>query len=92
MLFRNNIKGRDDMPARSQPLSEKAVKHYKLDISCLDERDETIISQHMGTMFDDILSGDRKISLKTRLGWKWHRITDCYYSIKKHHPQPHSLA
>jgi hypothetical protein len=61
------------MPLVSQPLDEKYTKKFESD--SLVARDDTIISQRMGKMFDrNFLS--EKPPLLRRFRWKWQRFTD----------------
>ena len=66
----------------SQPISDKAAKKLGLndDDSAYEERD--VKAQRMGKLFDDIGFGDKKINLKTRLGWKWKDLKGFYSDIK----------
>ena len=58
----------------SQPLDPKVYKKLGLDDKKEREKmsDRDIKSQRIGKLFDDLLDGSRKrkISLKTRVGWK----------------------
>ena len=56
------------MLLRSQPLDPKVYKKLGLDERSEHEEmtEEDIESQFIGKMFDDILDGDRKVTLKMR--------------------------
>ena len=69
----------------SQPLDPKFCKKYELNSkkSIDSMNDQNIKQQRIGKMLDVIDAGKkRKISLKTRIRWKWRRITDVYYDTK----------
>jgi len=71
------------MLIQSQPVDPKISKKLGFD----DESEKTlesemIISQRVGELFDDLLDSKRKISITTRLGWKWGEIKDIFYDIK----------
>ena len=66
------------MPIRSQPLDAKTSKKLEKYKDDFNERD--IESQRIGRMFDDL--DDIKISLSTRLGWKWRSIIDFYHDVR----------
>ena len=74
------------MLLRSQPLSIKAVKKLGLNSEkeILEMSEGNIKSQRIGRMFDDIDMGNKKskISLQTRLGWKWRDLKGSYYDVK----------
>ena len=71
------------MLLQSQPLSREASKKLGLD----DEQSEKsleskIVSQHIGSMFDNALHRKHKIHIKTRLGWIWNDIRYFFYDMK----------
>lgn len=70
----------------SQPLDPKFCKKYDLDDSREHEAfsEKKIKLQRIGKMFDHLFddSRERKISLRTRLGWKRRRINDKIYDLK----------
>jgi len=72
------------MPLRSQPLDNKFSEKFESGaddgIETMPERN--IKSQRIGEMFDDILNGERKIGLITRLGWKWQDLKHAFYDAK----------
>jgi hypothetical protein len=72
------------MLIRSQPIDPKFYKKLKLsDLDELEERSEPAIkSQRIGKMFDDLIDGDRKISLWKCLKWKKLRVRGKYYDMK----------
>jgi hypothetical protein len=47
-----------------------------------DFSEDNILSQHMGKLFDDLFADDRKIALKTRLGWKWRSVKGAYHDFR----------
>lgn len=73
------------MLKQSQPLDQKFCEKLGLNDDEQESYSERHIkSQRIGEMFDDLLSGSRmrKISLKTRIGWKMRRIKDLYYNCR----------
>ena len=71
------------MLIQSQPLDPKVSKKLGLDYESEETSEsEIIVSQRIGKLLDDLLDGKRKISIGTRLGWKWLEIKDAFYDIK----------
>ena len=70
------------MLMQSQPLNITTSEKLKNQNPESFKRDETIVSQHMGHLFDDFFDSDKKIGIATRIGWKWRRIKEKHYDIK----------
>ena len=74
------------MLIHSQPLAPKFSE--KMGLNKIDEEmefsEKRIKKQYIGKMFDDLFDEDneRKISISTRISWKWRHITDFYYNTK----------
>jgi hypothetical protein len=68
-----------DMSRLPKRLSEKLAKSADHD---RDFSDESIASQRIGRLFDDLLDGDRKIPFKTRIGWKWRHFKENYHDFR----------
>ena len=69
----------------SQPLDPKAAQRLGLeDNRKPDTAEDEIVSQRIGMMFDDILSGIErgKSSLKIRIGWCLRRIKEFFLNMK----------
>ena len=75
----------------SQPLNLKTAKRLRLgnkkEFQAMTEKN--IKSQRIGRMFDNFDRGSRKnrISLKTRLGWKWRDLKGAYTEEKYSHSE-----
>jgi len=71
------------MLIQSQPVDPKISKKLGFDDeSKKTPESEVIMSQRIGELLDDLFDGKRKISIKTRLGWKWLDIKNVFYDIK----------
>lgn len=70
------------MPMRSQPLDDRFTRKLGLNDEKPDYSERNIKSQRMGKILDFLDREDRKISFKTRLGWKWQRVKDFFYDTR----------
>ena len=74
------------MLQKSQPLDPKVAKKLGLDDDheVLGPDKDQIISQRIGTMFDDLLANSERTrsSLKTRISWQLRRIKDAFHDIQ----------